>query len=384
MLENGSIFPVFSFDRNVIKWEDYLHVLTPVQTIEDPFLGKMQFKREDYFAPLGYGAVNGTKGRAGLWLAYEHFKEHGVVDIIHGTVVHSPQNYFYPILAKHFGGKCTTVLGATKPATCLNHPMVRAAAILGSDFNFVSMGYNSSLQKRCKEFKAAHPEYLYGEYGITLDHNVHPIERVAEFAKIGGEQVQNIPDDVETLIIPFGSANSATGIFTGLAMYPKPNLKKVVLIGIGPNRLDWVEERLNAIGKHLGLPTITAWLKNYHHGGAAISGKKETTKKLFGSKKPVDQAATPVFEVEHYDLHTTNWVRYQDLMQEDFGGLEMHPRYEGKVLRYIKENAPELINEKSLFWVVGSYPRIEPMLEKMTQLHDVESVVVNDFTPQGS
>jgi len=373
---NGSIFPVFSFDRNVIKWEDYLYTMTPVQTIEDPVLGKMQFKREDWFAPLGYGCVNGTKGRAGLWLAYEHFKEHGSCDIIHGTVVHSPQNFFYPVLAKHFGGKCTTVLGATKPTTCLKHPMVEAAAILGSDFNFVTMGYNSSLQKRCKEFLAAHSEYMYGEYGITLDHGVHPIERVAKFAEIGGEQVRNIPDDVETLIVPFGSANSATGIFTGLAKYPKPNLKKVVLIGIGPNRLEWITERLNKIGAVLGLPDITNWKRTYHHNQDQSSG----TKRLWGSSS--SSVTKPTFEVEHYDLHTTKWVTYDQMMEESFGGIELHPRYEGKVLRYIKENAPELINEKSLFWIIGSYPRIEPMMNLFDDLKKPEAPIVNQFQPK--
>lgn len=356
----GSIFEVLSFNRDEVHWEDYFHTLTPVHEITDEKLGTMQFKREDWFAPLGYGCLNGTKGRAGLFIAYEHFKKHGRVDIVHGTSVHSPQNFFYPALAKHFGGECITVLGATKPTTCLNHPMVEAAALLDSKFSFTKMGYNSSLQGRCKALLEERPEWLYGEYGITLDHNTHDINKVAEFAALGGYQVKNIPDNVKRLIIPFGSANSAVGILTGLALHGHKNIEKVVLVGIGPNRLKWLEERLNLIGKVLGVQEgITNWDRNYIHNPEL--NRVGSTADKFDWMKLKSDKKKPNFRVTHVDLHTTNWVRYDNLMEESFGGIELHPRYEGKVMRYIKQNMPELINSESLFWIVGSYPRLNAL-----------------------
>ena len=58
-----SIFKTLSTDRKVVKWEDYLRHLTPVENHQGVW-----FKREDYFAPLGYGGPNGSKMRQLIWL----------------------------------------------------------------------------------------------------------------------------------------------------------------------------------------------------------------------------------------------------------------------------------------------------------------------------
>lgn len=36
-----------------------------------------------------------------------------------------------------------------------------------------------------------------------------------------------------------------------------------------------------------------------------------------------------------------------------------HPTYEGKVFEYLKTRLPELMNENTLFWIVGSEPKLE-------------------------
>ena len=62
-MESESIFDVLSIDRNKVKWEDYISVLTPIERI-----GDMHFKREDLFAPLGVGGINGSKLRQAIYL----------------------------------------------------------------------------------------------------------------------------------------------------------------------------------------------------------------------------------------------------------------------------------------------------------------------------
>ena len=397
-----TIFPVLSLERHHIHWEDFLYNHTPCELVANPETNqKLWFKREDYFAPLscymnGKQGINGSKLRQAIWLMVEHLKAGGSADIIHGTVVGSPQSPMATAVSRHFGGSTTTVLGATKPSTCMNHEMVAMSAWFGSTFNFVGSGYNSTIQPRCKKLiEQQNPKAYYLEYGITLDHTVHSPARIAGFHMLGGEQVANIPDHITDLIIPAGSCNSCTSILTGLAMHPKPNLKNVYLIGIGPNRLDFIESRLRIIGKEANLPHITDFTRMYHDNPDYMYGKKE----LHHASKSVSLATFlgrsetnvvnrevgfPRFTVHHWDLHTTNWVRYNDLMEYQWGDIELHPRYEGKVMTWIQQYKPELLNENSLFWIVGSKPYIESMKGACPQLGDVpdgDHILVDTFVP---
>lgn len=399
-----TIFPYQTLDRSLMKWEDFLYTFTPCELVANPETNqKVWFKREDYFAPLsnyenGKQGINGSKLRQAIWLLQQHILEGGSPDIVHGTVMGSPQSPMATAVSRHFGGKTTTILGATKPNTCLKAEMVEMSAWFGSEFNFVGSGYNTVIQPRCKQLlEVTKPDAYYLEYGITLDHTKHSSARLAAFHALGGHQVQNIPDHITDLIIPAGSCNSCTSIFTGLAMYPKPNLKNIWLVGIGPNRLKFIEERLDIIGKELNLPHIRNWLRDYRDNpdfgnqGTRVSstnlmemlksGASRQSGKTEMLQAQVDYAF-PCFTVHHWDLHTTNWVRYSDLMDYQWGDIELHPRYEGKVMRFIQERAPELLNENTLFWIVGSKPYIESMKESCPELGDIPTdVEVNPFAP---
>lgn len=378
---NKSIFEYCGADRNKVRWEEHLYDLTPVELVEHEGK-KMYFKLEDCFAPCGYGGINGSKLRQAIYLMDEHLKAGGSPDVASASVIGSPQLFMGAMIAHHFGGKTWSVLGVTTPDKCLQHEMVRAASWARTEWSFCGSGFNSALQPFCRELqKEFCPKGLYMQYGITLDHEVETPKAIAEFHKVGGHQVKNIPDNIETLILPFGSANSASSFFTGLAMYPKPNLKRVVLIGIGPNKLRWVEKRLSIIGKELNLPHITAWSKNYVDNRDLEDAPKPKTRRLFGGT-PKAEAIEPLFEVEHHDLHTTKRYAYSDLVPAQWGEIEMHPRYEGKVLTYVVENLPHYVNDKSLFWIVGSYPRVADMKENCPELGDEPTEVVhNTFKP---
>ncbi len=346
---NKTIFPTLSLNRNVIKWEDYLYDMTPVEQH-----GKLFFKREDYFAPLGYGFVNGSKGRQCLWLFSEYNKTKNPVGIISGTSVHSPQHSFQAVLAKHFGFDSVHVIGATNPKAAIAHENVSIANWFGSRFIFnPKIAYNPVLQrkvKKCLEEDETLSDYFYLEYGITLDHKVNPARRVEQFHYVGSEQVKNIPDHIERLIIPAGSCNSATSILYGIARFKPKNLRDVHLIGIGPNKLDLIEERLEIIEKLSGVPT-RLFKRNY-------TDARKQEQKYNNDLTSFTESSKIDFEynLHYYDLHSTNYVRYDNTMPYTYEGIDFHPRYEGKVMTFVNERMPEILNEKTLMWIVGSAP----------------------------
>ena len=50
----NTVFPELALDRSVVKWEQHLGTHTPWENRKGVW-----FKRDDYFAPLGYSGPNG-------------------------------------------------------------------------------------------------------------------------------------------------------------------------------------------------------------------------------------------------------------------------------------------------------------------------------------
>ncbi len=101
-------FEVCSLNRNLIHWEDHICDLSPVEKISD-----MYFKREDFFAPLGYGNINGSKLRQCIWLIDEFIKSHPKpVGVVQGAVTGSPQHPMVATICKHYGLKSIHVVGS--------------------------------------------------------------------------------------------------------------------------------------------------------------------------------------------------------------------------------------------------------------------------------
>lgn len=351
---SDTIFSTLSIDRKKSDWSKYLFKKTPIE-----FIGNMHFKREDKFAPLGYGGINGSKLRQCIWLVDEYVNNSpNPVGVISGTSVKSPQLPMGSAVAMHYGLNSIHVIGATKPEIAGKHENVAMATWFGARF-YVNRGiaYNPVLQRKVKQLLETCPDlkdYFYLEYGITLDHKINPPASVEKFHWIGSEQV-DIPDYIEDLIIPAGSCNSCTSILYGLARNRPKNLKNVWLIGIGPNKIDFIEERLDIIQRISGVMT-KPWNRTYHDSPDLQGKYDHDIDRFFDGNNEPDP-----FNVHHFDLHSTKYVDYQDEMPYDYHGLEMHPTYEGKVMTYVQERLPHLINDKTLFWIVGSKPRKEAM-----------------------
>lgn len=307
-----TIFNTVALDRAHTHWEDELATLTPFENHKG-----IWFKREDYFAPLGYGGPNGSKMRQLIW--YMNRNRAGKTHVVTGASIQSPQLSMSAIVGAHYGLPSRQVV-YSKPETVLRHTNPMVAAGFGAVFEYASGPYNPILQRRVADLIL--PTSLVVEYGITVDHTRYDADTVRKFHEVGANQVRNLPTDVHRLIVPAGSCNSLTSVFLGLSRDSK-NLRELFTLGIGPSKLVWMRERLALMG--------------------------------------VDPDKLP-FKWRHFSLHDTGYSKYTDHFNgESFDGIDFHPTYEGKMIRWLKANDMlfETPDDRTAFWIVGSAPSVD-------------------------
>lgn len=337
----ATIFDTLSLNRAESRWEEALTRLTPFEERDG-----IWFKREDYFAPLGYGGINGSKLRQLVYLINDYYKSPTATGILTGASVLSPQISMSAIVAKHYDLPITIVVGATKPTTAGRHENVAIALDAGANFEYIPVAYNPALQRAVDTLlkEPAHQHDYKLNYGITTP-NSAPAAEVEAFHRVGSHQVANIPPTVKTLAVPAGSCNSVTSILYGLALHPN-NVERIILFGIGPTRLDWIHYRLGQIEETTGIPLNARYARDYKH--------HRDLQNLH------QQPGAPVL-LQHYDLHHTKYATYQDSMPFHHAGIHFHPTYEGKVMHYIAQH-PDWFPEyhspdgQQAFWIVGSRP----------------------------
>jgi 1-aminocyclopropane-1-carboxylate deaminase/D-cysteine desulfhydrase-like pyridoxal-dependent ACC family enzyme len=309
-----SVFPVIGFDRSISKWESALGLLTPFENRNGLWV-----KREDAFAPLGAGGPNGSKLRQ--LIHYMDRRRAGKTHVLSGASIQSPQLLMSAIVGAHYGLP-TRLVVYSKPHTVLKHSSPRIAAGFGAVYEYASGPYNPIIQRRVADLRR--DDSLVVEYGITVDHNTNPADEVRKFHEVGAHQVSNLPEDVRTLYMPAGSCNSLTSLLLGLSRDSK-NLRELRTIGIGPDKRDWTRARLKVMG--------------------------------------VDIERLP-FKWTHHSLHDTGYSKYSDHFKgEQIDGIALHPVYEAKAWRYLRQNAPLKMDGSEAFWIVGSAPdprAIEP------------------------
>jgi len=306
-----SIFNTLSLDRAESRWEEHLAELTPFENHQGVW-----FKREDKFAPLGYGGPNGSKMRQLIW--YMNKFRDNKTHVLTGASIQSPQLSMSAIVGAHYGLRSRQVV-YSKPETVMRHVNPQVAAGFGASFEYANGPYNPILQRKVADLMR--DDSLVVEYGITVDHKKYTADMVRKFHEVGAHQVTNLPDSVTRLITPAGSCNSLTSIILGLSRDPK-NLQELFTLGIGPDKRPWMLERLAIMG--------------------------------------VDVSNLP-FKWRHFSLHDSGYSKYSDHFNgESFDGINFHPTYEGKMIRWLKTNDVvfDLPNDKTAFWIVGSAPDV--------------------------
>lgn len=279
--------------------------LTPVE-----LRSGMWYKREDLHRNA-YG-VNGSKYRACRHMM-EGAKAAGFDHVVSAQSVLSPQSAICATLAEELGMECTIVVGASKPESAVRHPNIAIAVAAGAELDTTPrVAYNGVIQPYAAKLAEKLGAWQL-PYAISLPEDA-PEKAVRAFLEVGAAQVANLPDEVETLVIPFGSGNTAAGILYGLSQRVH-NLSRVVLVGVGPDRTDWLRRRLDFVG-----------------------------------------VAQELLFVDHIPLH--GWfAEYGDQMAETLDGIAMHPRYEGKVVRFLNQSSLPWWHDRdgrTLFWIVGS------------------------------
>jgi hypothetical protein len=328
-----SIFPSVNdpFDRGQIKWEDYIYALTPVEKH-----GKMYFKREDKFAPLGYHSVNGAKMRQCLWLVNDWVKNKRIKGVVSGSVVGSPQHPFISSVCKHYGIGCLIITGSKNYD---QHKNMQLAIEMGAKFKIVKVTYSRALNSLSFKYAKLLDNHEVLETNITVADSLNTPDRIEAFHSVGAHQTKNIPDHIETIIIPVGSANSVVSVLYGLFNNRPKNLKRILLMGIGNNgsyNLKYVPNRLSNIGKVINKDINKLFDWSFIGGGAGL------------------------IKIEHHNLNGSQFCKYDDWMPYTLNDIEFHPRYEGKIFNYMKQNESlfeHYFNDKTLFWIVGNEPK---------------------------
>lgn len=277
-----------------------VHDLTPVQEIAG-----MLFKRDDLFAPLGAGEVNGGKLRQCMMLVEAALRRQpDMKGIITYCSIHSPQGPITAATARHFRLPCIVAYGGAGDISIATGAMPRLAMSYGAKVQVVAKNGRHIVLKQKAEALAKAGDLFVVQYGINLDDYGEVLLGAV------AEQVQNIPDDLDDLYITCGSGITASGVIVGIERYGK-RVKNIHLIATAFDR----QEKVRA------------------------------TLRRFGVKR----------EFVYHDLFHTPGFVYEKQQKMRIGGLKLHPQYEAKTLKYLVDNG--LNTRNALFWIVGAEPR---------------------------
>lgn len=285
--------------------------ITPVENREG-----ILFKRDDLLK-----FENGVSGKArtSIWLA-ERAWEMGATGLVYGGSVLAPALGRVASAAAYLGLKSRILIGSTPEIATAKHPTVRVAAEAGAELVKTPVAYNPYLQKEAKRIMdESEGEWFQVPYGVSTD-PTWDSETLQEFFNCDVDQIIPVLESGATdLVVPFGSANAASGIFWGLAKHGFGSLERIHLMGIGPDKTQWFWERLASAGVE---------------------------------KIDFDMNV----EINHIPLHPL-FAEYSDRMPEEFLGIKFHPLYEGKMIRWLNQVKPEFWTRQdgtTCFWIVGS------------------------------
>lgn len=273
-----------------------MNSLTPVQAVNG-----LLMKRDDLYAPFGAGNINGGKLRQCMMLVDSIHNDHD--GIITYCSIHSPQAPITAAAAHAHGLPCKVLYGATNANSLKRLPMPRLAMLFGARLVICSrIGRHSVLHVKAKEMAEEENSFIV-QYGINLaSHGQILLDAVAA-------QVQNIPDELENLVITCGSGITSSGVLIGLHQYSK-RVKNVHLVATAPDRRAFIHSLLRQYG--------------------------------------ADRA------FQYHDLFHTPGFSYEKPERASWGGVTLHPHYEAKTMRWFRNSG--LNPQETLFWIVGAEP----------------------------
>ena len=290
-------------------------MITPVELYDNIY-----YKRDDYFKPFGDYHVNGGKVRQALIMFEKYIDEikskHNNGVITAGSV-HSPQSANIAKVAEFHQVKCITCVGGTKPENLDKHHMMKLTKHYGCEIKIVAgHGMSNVIHARMREL-AKENGYMVIEQGELLEKNP------SEMFYATADQVENIPDELDNLVVSTGVGIQLMGILLGLKKFNK-KIKKIHSICVGPTREKHMKRYENEL---LKTQDGMVWDK------PESLNLNEFT--MLSHKSPYGKG---------HDYMVNN--SYIDDI------------YEGKAYQWMLDNV-DTKNEKTLFWCVGKRPRPE-------------------------
>lgn len=275
--------------------------LTPVEK-----RGEYYFKREDLYVPFDFSPANGSKLRQCQILIKKNIDKYK--GIITGTSIYSPQAVIVATVAKGMGFPCWIYYGGTTKEKLYQNKYANLCRHLGANVDIVSkMAYTSVLSSKAQLF--ADEFNLYNvRYGFDL------IDNLDVFVHSTARQVENIPDNINSIVITVGSAITLIGLLYGIVLYNK-NIQTIYAIGCAPNRIAKIEKYAHEI---------------YFETGISL----------------------PLEKITYIDaFNTLRGFKYENTKKEEYCGITFHPRYEAKTFSWLKDKN---LGENTLMWITGS------------------------------
>ena len=290
-------------------------MITPIELYDNIY-----YKRDDYFKPFGDYHVNGGKVRQALIMFEKYIddiKSKHNNGVITAGSVHSPQSANIAKVAEFHKVKCITCVGGTKPENLDKHHMMRLTKHYGCEIKIVAgHGMSNVIHARMREL-AKENGYMVIEQGELLEKNP------SEMFYATADQVENIPDELDNLVVSTGVGIQLMGILLGLKKFNK-KVKRIHSICVGPTR-----------EKHM---------KRYEN-------------ELLKTQDGMVWDKPESLNLNEFTMlsHKSPYGKGHDYMVND---SYIDDIYEGKAYQWMLDNV-DTKNEKTLFWCVGKRPRPE-------------------------
>lgn len=259
-------------------------------------------ERDDLFQPFGENTVNGGKLRQ-CYMLVESVKKNfdGVISC---CSIYSPQAPITAAVANNFGMKCIICYGGTTYERLKLYRMPTICRHYKAKIRIISKsGIHKILYNKAK--KIAQQEKLF-----VVDYGFNIINYSDILLSAVSNQVKNIPDELDNLVITCGSGITTIGVIIGLHKFHK-KVKKIYLVCTAPNRDKLIQQTIQ--------------------------------------RHEIKQSYTMI------DLFHTKGFKYEVGVKESIGNIELHPNYEAKAYRWLKNNL-NYKEQKTLLWIVGSKP----------------------------
>lgn len=277
-------------------------VITPVEKI-----GDIIFKRDDKFSPFDSG-INGSKLRQ-CALLFEKNKQLIKNGVITATSILSPQGPIVSELCKYYDVPCTIYYGGTTYENLLKKPYPTICKNNGAVLEIpCNCARQSTLQHYVSKRIAVTNEFNV-VYGMDLESNLDV------FVESTAKQVQNLPDDLDNLVVTCGSAITTIGVLFGCSLYNK-EIKNIYAIGVAPNRLEKIIKYTSLLNDKFN---IDIKLNNLNYVDA---------------------------------FSTMKGFKYENTKDEQYEGVVFHKRYEAKTFSWLKDNI-DYKAQKTCMWIIG-------------------------------